>query len=44
MPRAAKHKLVFNEKLHQSGKGGGADALLRRLKVRPSSTFLARTR
>ncbi|TXT14456.1 uncharacterized protein COLE_00649 [Cutaneotrichosporon oleaginosum] len=33
MPRAVKHKLVFNEKLHQSGKGGGADALLRRLKT-----------
>ncbi|GMK53875.1 hypothetical protein CspeluHIS016_0104610 [Cutaneotrichosporon spelunceum] len=33
MPRAVKQKLRFNEKLVQTGKGGGADALLRRLKT-----------
>ncbi|BEI99615.1 hypothetical protein CcaverHIS631_0406580 [Cutaneotrichosporon cavernicola] len=32
MPRAVKQKLAFREKLVQTGKGGGADALLRRLK------------
>lgn len=31
------HKLVFNEKLMQNGKGAGTDALLKRLKVRARS-------